>query len=397
MSTKSDELKVIRWFSELPEVIRYRFTSQWMEDESKGISIAKLADCIVGDKSNSEPLIKQFRSFDLKNGKLKNVWRPDNGFSQSDVHTVCCAINLYREKNGREDQVTAADFYKRAWVELNQQHPPDSALAGVEQKGSLSIEPRKTEEAVRQQSSPINKRINRKAIMSVVISIMLVIVFLYFKRGPQPVNDLLPQQYLPGNVVQLRQLDKNDQLLTLAQPAHYLYAKICFPDLSFETSTTPISRYTQLAKMKLTDLETKTLLLPDFSATDQLLDSKKVKFNNVSKLLITKGLLNIGMSATCLASMQSVIDYGNKIDYYGVIKKTIVADSITFDMHYDHSASPVVVDKVVGLIQDYFGVHKVSMQPAFVTDDKTTQQVIVNGPLVIAYITHEMSAQMSTL
>ncbi|MFT4928684.1 MAG: hypothetical protein ACI8WB_004804 [Phenylobacterium sp.] len=369
----------VRWFAALPEAVRYQFSSQWMFDETKGISIAKLAACIPGEKSDSEPLVKSFRSFDLENNKLKGVWRPKEGFSFDDVQRVCCAVNEYRRKNGREDIISADDFYQLAWDTLADNHEPEPETQPETQPENRSI------------PWPMFA-----AAASITVALLLARWFVP-NDSPSLLSTISPsdQHYLPGNVLQTRQLNKSNQTVYLDKPIHHLAAKTCYPQLTPQTHHSAISNETQLKNQPLTDLDSQVMLLPDLSATAHLLKSHQIKFANVSKLEISKGLLNLGISEDCLASLQNTLDYGNKVGFYEIIKQVFVADSVTYELEYHPSVDSTTITGVSNTIHDYFAERFAPKRVLYSDiESNSADQLTIKGPVVIAYISQQMSASM---
>lgn len=406
MYTKNNHIKHTKWFSELPETIRYRFVAQWMQDEANKASNNKLAELVPGEKVHSESLIKSFRAFDLKKNAFKKVWWPDSGFDADDVHRVCSAINLYRKQNGREQEVSADAFYQRAWDELHAQYPIENPpidavkLTSQQTPQQTPVQPEQSPLATKTMDEKPVERKKRKipatagfAIMTLLMVLWLTLRFDNQEKAlsldaHQPYQHGL-SDYLPGSVVQTQQLNKTNQLITLDKPVSHLAAKTCYPNLVAQTQHTTINTKTQLNTPVLTDLDTKVVLLPDLSDVEHLLKSQQVRFANVSKLEISKGLLNLGISSVCLASMQNAVDYGNKIDYYAIIKQAFVADSVVYEMVYHDNVNSTSISKVTTAIQNYFAGTTV------VDSYSTTQHIKIKGPIVIAYISQEMSAQMS--
>ena len=355
MKTNSADHGVIKWFHGLTDEERYRFSTQWMKGEAD-ISNPKLADCLPGDKRGSEALIKSFRSFDLKNDRLNKSWRPEGGYTSDDVYLICSAINCHRENIGRAESVSANDFYQRARDELSQ-----PAILG---QPVVLAQPRQKQFSIKLIALPV----------SVLVLGSLLFNFLSDK---EPKTKIHPQ-YLPGNVVQLRQLEP---------PEHYLSAKTCYPNLLPESQPSTIESSSQLLSMPLAELDHKTTLLPELLEDTRLLHSSNVSFEGLSRWYIAKGMINLGISDTCMASMQQIIDYGNQIEDYAIIKQTFVADAIHFDLKFTEQATESQIGVLSEEISAYFAGNEVE-----ITDKG---KVTVKGPVTVAYISQPMSARIS--
>ena len=84
---------------------------------------------------------------------------------------------------------------------------------------------------------------------------MLVIAVSYWGMNSQTstVETHLPyQQYMPGNVVQIRQINQRKELITLDKPSFHLPAKTCYPELTADSITTAVATRVQLIQLPLT-------------------------------------------------------------------------------------------------------------------------------------------------
>ena len=409
MNEHQADTKLIRWFYQLPVDVRYRFCSQWMADEAMKVSNAKLAECLVGEKSNSESLIKGFRSFDLKNQKFKKVWRPESGFTDADVHLMCHGINAYRQKNGRNDKVSVAGFYERARDELCSQYPlseQKTISATIEPIASptkeLPIEKssikKSSVEQMQVEQMPVMRSLWRPSLITYtkILALILIVVVFYivFQRNTSVAPQIRYQQYLPGNVVQLRQVNNLGRSEMLTYPEHYLDAKHCYPSLESVGEVSAISSADQLKFLPIASMDDMTNLLPNLGEKQSGLHSVDIGFDAVTRWHVTKGMINLGMSEVCLSSMQQVVDYGNKVDDYGIIKQTFVADDIQFDLVFSVTTDPQIIKSIVTTIMSHYStyhVEAVSKQDK----QKIVHSLIINGPVAIGYVSQPMSARMS--
>ncbi|NQZ07296.1 MAG: hypothetical protein HRT35_09050 [Algicola sp.] len=360
MKTNRADHRVIQWFHGLTEEDRYRFSTQWMKDEAD-ISINKLADFLTDGKRNSDALIKSFRSFDMKNDRLNGGWRPKSGYTTDDVHEICHAINRFREQNNRSDRVCANEFYQRAKEELSQSAIPEQPVVMAQLR---------------------QKNISIKLIALPVLLIVLGLLLFQLLPDEEP-KTKSNEQYLPGNVVQLHQLKS---------PEHYLSAKTCYPNLMPESQPSTIESSSQLLAMPLAALDHKTILLPELLEETRLLHSSTVSFEGLRRWYIAKGMINLGISDTCMASMQQIVDYGNQIEDYAIIKQTFVADVIHFDLMFTEQATDSQIAVLSEKIAAYF-IGKSFTGNALEITDKG--RITIKGPVTVAYISQPMSARIS--
>ena len=386
MEKNCSEHELIRWFDSLPLEVRYRFSSTWMKDESDGISIAKLAEFLTGDKSHSEQLVKGFRSYDLVNDKLKIVWRPEQGFTQNDVHQICHAINAYRDKHGRADKVQKGAFYRRAWDELHSQYSANDSASNNEVEQAIptvAIESVATDTGWRTSLDAGGLSTHKLAIaFGLALGIVLLIVFSGNETDEPIKAPLVYSQYLPGNVVQFHQTNKVE---------HYLSAKACYPELEPQPK---LIQSEHLPPLTLTALVHKRILLPSLPAGEQAFVSGVIRFDGLKQWSLTKGKINLGMSDTCMASMQQVVDFGMNIENYAIIKQTYVADVIHYHLVLWAQITDLEAKRLTDNITAQFTDGKIEVTDGH-SEQGVTRHITISGPRAVAYISQPISARIS--
>lgn len=374
MKEEKNLQEVVRWFHQLSIEKRYRFSAQWMVDEMRGISNATLAKYLPDNISASDALIKAFRAFDLDKQRFKKITIPNNGFSRSDIERICIAINGYRKRHNGDGGVSVEAFYRRAWEELKGQED-DKTPPAPEQS---NVQPPAAEPLQR-------KKISLKPIFVAAAGVFLVCLLMLLQQYVFE-QHFADEKYLPGNIVQLRQMDKQQRYIDLAPPEHYLDAQSCFPNLMPSAQKSMMVSPSQLNAMTKGELDVLTILVPSISLQNQGLVSTSIEFDNLQHWQVSKGMINLGMSDNCLASMQQVLDYGNQVEDYGIIKQTFIADRLNIKLDFAESVTAQQRSTLKIRLAQLF-----EQNPVDVTDE----YLKVEGPLVVAYISQSMSAIMA--
>ena len=368
---QTSEKDIQQWFFSLQKESRYQFSTDWMAHEVGRTSNAKLAECLGDENGYGEQFIKSFRSWDKTKGRFKKVHRPDNGFTRDDVEQICAAINTYRAKNGRTDTVSAAGFFQTAWDELGQVYRPGEQVAKLPVLDMPTMPDR-----IEQPVSGKAQLDIRLLVLAAPVLLLCIAVGLWLNWGVKtPETAKRNAHYMPGNVVQWRQMNDNQQAQALPMPEFYLSAEQCYPDLAAQPELFNVTGFSQLKALPLGPMERYSDLLPDYQG--------KVELGVVTRWQLAKGQINQGISGACLAALQKVVDFGQDVEDYGVIKHAFVTDTLRFDVSGD---GVDIVNHFAGLELD------VVTRQSEVGDSR---QITVSGPVVLGYIFQPISARLS--
>lgn len=385
MNREIKEQELIAWFDALPELERYRFSSNWINDVTGKVSTAELSQYLPGKRQGSETFFKTIRSYSFEKKRLNKVKLPKKGLTKGDIELACVAINQLNEGRGNTAKVSAEIFFQHAYDELSEKYPLGSKLPENESKSivadAITTEPEapKVSKLKGAQFSPIK--------MSVLGCLVLLASFLFWLLSTEDSKNtelLFDHQLTPGALVQLKQTNDVGEMDTLDVPEYYLSAQQCFPKLEPSKAVVTFNSLKQLGALRLSSLDKLTILLP---AQSSVAAKWSVEFSRLEQWYIDKGLLNLGMSPSCLASLQEVVDFGHKVEDYGIIKTMFVADSIYYQIS---ETADLTANERTMLNQEIMTVYGKDA-----VENLANGGFTVNGPIVVAIISQAMSARIS--
>lgn len=376
VAVTTTEQDIIRWFAGLSEPVRYRFSTCWLNEQVGNLSNPALAELLPGEKKGSESFIKAFRSYDLKKEALKRISRPKDGFTAGDVHLICEAINQYRSKTNNPDRVNSSQFYQSAWQALSERYPLVS-----EDKAVKTAENGKTNDLLAPSvRHAIGQVLTRPMVFAVVMVLLLLLIFGFgaLQLFRQNASNIQAQTIAPGALVQWQLLSSDEQRSELSPPEFYLSAKRCFPKLEAKTQSMTSLSIAQVERWGQKPHDKLTLLLTD--ALVKRWRAEQLRFIEPNRQYLSKGMLNLGVSPECLASLQQVVDAGGTVEQFAMVKQVFAAQKIVVDLSITEDSDAVVDD----LTRQY---------PAIM--NTTSKQLTILGPIVLGYFSQPMSAIMS--
>lgn len=192
--------------------------------------------------------------------------------------------------------------------------------------------------------------------VSVLLVVLPVAYFVYSKYKIQHIGlddffALLGQQgyapnigfsgvFRPGNIIQIAEAGSDGKDRQLATPMVIAWGDKCFPGLSPRTLEFTLPQFQGQSSANLT-LSGNTLarMLPALNLTNNAVANYSLTLQNTRIQAFAKTDLSSEFSPHCVATLQTAIDAGDKVDWLRVVVEAIVADALMLQVDWKDNAS----------------------------------------------------------
>jgi len=159
------------------------------------------------------------------------------------------------------------------------------------------------------------------------------------QRGYTP-NIGLSGVFRPGNIIQVAEQGTDGKDHQLVTPLVVAWADKCFPTLTPRTLEFTLPEFQGQSSADLT-LSGNMLsrMVPSLNLENSAASKYSLTLQNTRIQSYAKTDLSSQFSAPCVASLQTAIDGGDKIEWLRVVIEAIVADAVTLQVDWKDSAS----------------------------------------------------------
>ena len=166
------------------------------------------------------------------------------------------------------------------------------------------------------------------------------------QRGYTP-NIGLSGVFRPGNVIQIAEQGDDAKDHRLVTPLVVAWANKCFPSLTPRTLEFTLPEFQGQSSADLT-LSGNMLsrMMPALNFENNAVSKYSLTLQNTRIQSYAKTDLSSQFSAPCVASLQTAIDGGDKVEWLRVVIEAIVADALTLQVDWKDNASMQVREEL---------------------------------------------------